>query len=255
MCTVTFVPRRGGYCLAMNRDEQLTRAGARPPRREKLGDRTVIWPADPGGGTWIALNDTAACLALLNWYAVPGEFTGEPVTRGRVVQTVGVATRPAEVATALGGLPLARMKPFRLVGVFPASAEVVEWRWDAIELVCRRYAWQVRQWASSGFDERTAQRGRKACLSAALRQRSAGTLSWLRRLHRSHLPERGPLSTCMHRSDAATVSYTEVSVDRRRATMRYLPGPPCGGARGHDRRRCTLVLLPGQRPDGAALRR
>ncbi len=44
---------------------------------------------------------------------------------------------------------------------------------------------------------------------------------------RSHLPERGPFSICMHRSDAATVSYMEVAVSGQRATMRYKPGPCC----------------------------
>ena len=46
------------------------------------------------------------------------------------------------------------------------------------------------------------------CAKAARNQKFEGRLNWLRRLHRSHLPERGPFSICMHRSDAATVSYT-----------------------------------------------
>jgi hypothetical protein len=46
-------------------------------------------------------------------------------------------------------------------------------------------------------------------------------------LHRSHGTERGPYSTCMHREDAATVSYTEVTVSRQRADMSYTPGTPC----------------------------
>jgi len=31
----------------------------------------------------------------------------------------------------------------------------------------------------------------------------------------------------MHRGDASTVSYTEVAVSAKRATMRYKPGPCC----------------------------
>jgi len=62
---------------------------------------------------------------------------------------------------------------------------------------------------------------------AARNQKFGGRLNWLRRLHRSHLPERGPFSICMHRSDAATVSYTEVAVSGQRATMRYKLGPYC----------------------------
>ena len=53
------------------------------------------------------------------------------------------------------------------------------------------------------------------------------SLSSLRRLHRSHLPKRGPFSICMHRPDAMTISYTEVAVSKQRATMRYKSAPPC----------------------------
>jgi hypothetical protein len=60
-----------------------------------------------------------------------------------------------------------------------------------------------------------------------LRQRSAERMDWLRRLHRSHAPEIGPYATCMHRDDAATVSYTEITASGSVATMRYQSGPPC----------------------------
>jgi hypothetical protein len=52
-------------------------------------------------------------------------------------------------------------------------------------------------------------------------------VEWLRRLHRSHRPEIGPYSICMHRDDAATVSYTEIVVSRGISRMRYESGPTC----------------------------
>jgi len=36
-----------------------------------------------------------------------------------------------------------------------------------------------------------------------------------------------PFSTCMHRADASTVSYTEISFSPREAVMRYHAGAPC----------------------------
>jgi len=36
MCTVTFIARRNGYVLGMNRDEKLTRAAGLPPRLTHL---------------------------------------------------------------------------------------------------------------------------------------------------------------------------------------------------------------------------
>lgn len=243
MCTVTFIPRRAGFCLAMNRDEQLTRPMALRPRTAIIGGRRVICPTEPGGGTWIALNDRGNCLALINWYSVSRRAGPGAVTRGRIVQSARVADTSRAVEAALGSLPLERVNPFRLIGVFPATREVCEWRWDLHELTRAGHGWQSRQWNSSGFDEPTAQRLRSRAFRAALCQGSVGTLAWLRRLHRSHAPQCGPFSTCMHRADAATVSFTEVCVTRQRATMRYWPGSPCQTARRSSRPWATRALV------------
>ena len=60
--------------------------------------------------------------------------------------------------------------------------------------------------------------------------KSMGTIGWLRRLHRSHSPQTGPFSTCMYRTEAATVSYTEIDVFRQRARLRHVCGPACSGS-------------------------
>src|SRR5437773_2621856 len=69
MCTVTFILRRRGYCLGMNRDEKLTRPAGVPPRRQMMSGRAVIYPSESGGGTWIAVNDHGATLAPHNFSA------------------------------------------------------------------------------------------------------------------------------------------------------------------------------------------
>src|SRR5206468_9926225 len=102
-----------------------------------------------------------------------------------------------------------------------------EWRWNLRQVERIAHRWRTNTWISSGFDERGAQQMRGKTFDEALRQISAERVDWLRRLHSSHAPERGPYSTCMHRDDAATVSYTDVTVWRQTATMRYVPGAPC----------------------------
>ena len=89
---------------------------------------------------------------------------------------------------------------------------------------------KYQQWVSSGFDEPRAQEVRGGAFQRAQRQRSARSLVWLRRLHRSHLPQEGPFSICMHREDAVTVSYTEVSVFGNRARLEHLRGAPCNSS-------------------------
>ncbi len=232
MCTVTFIARQRGYCLGMNRDEKLTRPTGLPPKKKKVNGHAVISPSEPGGGTWIAVNDHGATLALINWYSITTRVGGKAVSRGDVVNSVSTASSPAFTDTALHGVPLNRINPFRLVGVFPATGEIVEWRWNLKQLVRKNHRWKTRQWISSGFDEPAAQRVRGRTFRQAQKQKSAGSLDWLRRLHRSHAPETGPFSTCMHRADAATVSYTEISVSPREAVMRYHAGAPCQNLEG-----------------------
>lgn len=227
MCTVTFIARRNGYAIGMNRDEKLTRAAGLPPRLTHLNGRAILAPSEPSGGTWIGVNDTGAILALINWYSIAARVSGQMVSRGEVVKLALPSDSSALVDATLTELPLARVNPFRLIGVFPTDEAVVEWRWNLQRLERLDHRWRTNTWISSGFDEPGAQQTRGKTFGKALQENSAGSVDWLHRLHRSHSPERGPYSTCMHREDAATVSYTEVLVSRHNATMRYTPGAPC----------------------------
>ena len=227
MCTVTLIARRHGYALGMNRDEKLTRVPGLPPTRQHLGSRDVLFPSEPNGGTWIGVNDNGATFALINWYSITARVAGQTISRGEVVKCALPSDSSALVDAALAELPLARLNPFRLIGVFPASRAVVEWRWNLKQLEHIQHPWQTNTWISSGFDEPGAQQTRGKTFGEALRQTSVGSTDWLRRLHRSHGSECGPYSHCMHRADAATVSYTEITVSSQMARMRYVPNTPC----------------------------
>lgn len=227
MCTVTFIARRYGYALGMNRDEKLSRIAGLQPSLTHLSGRAILAPSEPGGGTWIGVNDTGATLALINWYSITSRVAGQAVSRGDVVKLALSSDSHALVDAALKGLPLARVNPFRLIGVFPSHKAVVEWRWNLSHLERLHHRWRTSTWISSGFDEPGARQARGKAFAKALRQTTSGSTDWLRRLHRSHGPERGAYSHCMHREDASTVSYTEVRVGRHEATMRYIPGTPC----------------------------
>jgi hypothetical protein len=227
MCTVTFVARKKGYALGMNRDEQLARVVALPPSKKIINGCRILSPSEPGGGTWIALNDSGVTFALINWYSITARVNGETVSRGQVINAACTAKSPDTAIAAVGQLPLKQINPFRLIGVFPTIKKIVEWRWDLKRLVRQRHLWHDQQWISSGFDEPMAQRVRGRTFRNVLKQKSAGSLGWLRRLHRSHAPECGAFSTCMHRTDAITVSYTEIVLATRHAAMRYIRGAPC----------------------------
>ena len=211
----------------MNRDERLTRDAGLAPKKKVVDRRTVLCPSERSGGTWIALNDGRTSFALINWYSVVARVRANPVSRGKVINAVSATTSSNVADAKLARLPLSQINPFRLIGVFPESREIIEWRWDLKKLTCDNHRWKPQQWVSSGFDEPTAQCIRGDNFHKAQKQRSTGTLSWLRRLHRSHSPETGPFSTCMHRSDAATVSYTEIIALSKKVGLRYDALAPC----------------------------
>ena len=227
MCTVSFIARKNGYALGMNRDEKLARVPGLPPKLVTIRGRKILCPSEPGGGTWIALNDSGVTFALINWYSVARRVQRKAVSRGHVVRQASAARNVEEALQILSRRPLERTNPFRLIAVFPATKQTFEWRWDLRKLVCERHPWRAEQWISSGYDEPTAQRIRSATFRQACQQASCGSIQWLRRLHRSHTPHKGPFSTCMHRDDAATVSYAEVSVLNSVGTLRYCPKAPC----------------------------
>jgi hypothetical protein len=227
MCTVSFHPHRSGYLLAMNRDEKLTRARGLPPARVELGHMTALFPSEPDGGTWIGLNERMVSLALINWYSAPQQSSESYLSRGQVIRKGLTASTQDELHNLLSELPLEQIKPFRLISIFPKSRQILEWRWSQLKFEAIEFPWGICAWFSSGFDEPGAQEARAAVFRQHQQASGASDPGRVRQLHRSHAPAAGPYSICMHRADAATVSYTEIQVTGKRGEMRYLEGSPC----------------------------
>ena len=230
MCTVSFTAQRRGYLLGMNRDEKLSRPKGLAPQIDLSAGRRVVFPSEPGGGTWIALNDVGVTFALINWYPPNLLVENNSISRGTVVNSLAGQVSAEAAGTILAQLALRQINPFRLIGVFPGPMEIIEWRWNLLTLERIAHPWETGIWISSSFNEPEAQHARESVFTNALRQRLSGNPRWLRRLHRSHSPARGPFSICMHRKDASTVSYTEVAVSKHYAKMRYHPVAPCSKA-------------------------
>jgi Transport and Golgi organisation 2 len=236
MCTVSFLPSRRGFVLAMNRDERKSRVQGLPPRMGLAGSRRCLYPAEPDGGSWVGINDRGLTLALINWYEKPQRDRTLSVSRGVVIPRLLRADDIEMAGALLKELPLARINPFRLIAVWLPQAAIREWRWDGKALKALRPGWRRRHWFSSGLDEALANRKRMMVVRAEARSASAETPEWLRRLHRSHAPARSAYSICMHRDEAETVSYTEIAATSRQAKMTYAPGAPCAGKPKRQRR-------------------
>jgi hypothetical protein len=243
MCTLSFFPNSRGFYFAMNRDESLRRPLARLPEVHVSNGRFAVYPSEPSGGTWIGLNDSGLCFALINWYAVPARPAGQAISRGMVVKTALTARNIDESHSALRMLPLDRMPPFRMIAIAFQEYAVTEFRWDQNALQPLRMQWFANHWFSSGLNESTAQAKRAEVCLQEWKRPDAGGLQWLRELHQSHLPEPGAFSICMHRADAGTVSYTEIVIEDSLGIMRYHPGPLCDGSAGFTESTIPLQMV------------
>lgn len=232
MCTLSFIPTRGGFHLLMNRDEQRNRPAALPPRLHPCGKLRAIYPSEQGGGTWIGVNSAGLAAGLINWYSRPS-LTDQPAfSRGLIIPSLLASQSSAEAAFLLRSLPLAKLSPFRLFLFHIGEQAITSLSSDGVELEELNLPWERSHWFSSGYDEPTAARIRREALENGSGDADAGTPAWLRRLHGSHHPEEGPFSICMHRKDACSVSMTEINVSKGEANLTYHAGSPCEGGEG-----------------------
>lgn len=222
MCTLTWQYRDGGYELLFNRDEQRQRAPALPPRYDAT--LAALYPIDPeGGGTWIALGAEGDSFCLLNYYQADqqGPAPSAPISRGGIIPEL-LARGTDSVHQALRTLPLSRYRPFVLAHLSPdfaASGEVRSYTWDGQEL---SIAAAEPPLVSSAVMIDQVRRNRRAVYRDAC-QSGDDLLS----LHRSHWPEAGPTSVCMHRDDACTLSLSHIRVSPSQLAFDYYPGSPC----------------------------
>ena len=237
MCTLSFMPVEGGFHLLMNRDEQRSRTTALPPRLHPCGNLRAIYPSEQGGGTWIGVNESGLCAALLNWYSKPSLTDRPAFSRGLIIPTLLAAGNRKEAVSLLQSLPLDHLEPFRLFLFHAGERGITSLSSDSVTLEELDLPWERSHWFSSGYDEPEAGRIRGMTAKRAESQSDPGTLEWLRRLHCSHYPEEGPFSICMHRDDACSVSMTEISFLNQRVALTYHEGSPC---RESDGLRLTL---------------
>lgn len=228
MCTLSFIPKEKGFVCGMNRDELLTREVALAPRAFAKEGVQTLYPRETGGGTWIACNSGGVVLALLNWNGVGNKSPVEKArSRGTIIPELIGKIDSGAMRQAIARLDLQEIRAFRLMGIFGSEKTIVEWRWDGARLETLESGWASRHWFSSSLSDGAAEQGRGATCEQFWKEPRAGTEEWLRGLHRSHVPEPGPFSVCVHRPDAATVSYTEVKFYDDSMTMNYAAGNPC----------------------------
>jgi len=233
VCTLTWHDTLDGYEVFFNRDERRARKPAVPPAVRRRGDTRILSPLDGDcGGTWIAVNEHGLTVCLLNGFPAqsPDTAAGDGYTsRGSIPLTAIECASSAEVARTLRACSLDCFRPFVLVAFEPGGVGLTA-RWSGATLEIDHGRPPLRPLVSSSFFTEEVRSSRIAVFESLQRERAGDTPTELHlAFHRSHRPERGPHSPCMHRADASTVSFSHIEVGGAEVRFRYTASSPCRG--------------------------
>jgi uncharacterized protein with NRDE domain len=244
MCTVSFLPLPdGGYLLGTNRDESPRRGPALPPAVHEVSGRKLLMPRDSdAGGTWVAADDRGRCLCVLNGDRPAAPVPSEAPSRGTLLIELAVLETPAAMLQELQDRHAAgrlTQRAFKLLVVEPGRdgrpARATQIDWNGRDLPSSRSHPGPAAFVSNSFDPEGVALRRQhvfSALSSVPAQDPEALAVAQTRWHAAHseeAPDGDTYTVCMHREEAATVSYTAVRVDAHRVQMGYVEGPPCEG--------------------------
>jgi len=235
VCTVSWLHNDGGYELFCTRDEKRTRRIARGPEITTQDGIRFLAPQDTeAGGTWIAVNDYGVSFCLLNGKR---EMTSRSyVSRGIVLRELLTGGSISEACERAWNIDLSRYAPFTLL-ILEAGQHASAVEWNGLDKAIFPYADAFMPLTSSSVDPDGVHRRRHEEFQAL-----PGSLNstMLLNFHHSHGAGPDAYSTCMHRADAETVSFSWLKVTHSDARFFYSPAAPCRRLPGETR---TLALL------------
>jgi Transport and Golgi organisation 2 len=234
VCTVSWVHQPEGYHLLCNRDEKRTRGAAFAPQVMERNGVRYIAPIDPDhGGTWLSANEFGLSVCLLN-----GTADVEPRdlrrSRGLLLRELAWAPGADECALWLRHLDLTPFAPFSILILEPGRSGILA-EWNGGELTVDPAGDSHMPLTSSSYDAAGVRRARLnefARRVGAIHPFDPALLYWF---HSSHGTAPDAYSTCMHREDAETVSFSWVVVSMQAVRFLYSPGAPCQSKPSHQK--------------------
>lgn len=220
MCTCSVVSSFDGSAvrLLFNRDERRLRPAAWPPTVQAVGDGHALWPTDPvSTGTWIAANDRGLVFAVMN---TDGHRTApDTPSRGTLIPAMADASSISDAVLRWRALDTAAFAPFRLV--VASRREVAVLTRGCVEPAIRPLG-RAHLFSSSSLGDARVEAPRRGLLVQLLRTEPDPWMAQTR-FHQHAWPDRRHLSVMMSRTDACTVSCTEVIVTSGSVVMHYRP--------------------------------
>jgi len=191
--------------VIFNRDEQRSRAIAKPPELVSLG-----------GGTWISGNEHGVVIALLNLYSVTPDPDKIYASRGQLVKALSNKSNPDQISAKLSDLTETEN--------YPAFSLII---WDTRALSHRLFQWDESNltelsqkdnfYTSSSWNTEEVQQFRRNSY-----QELALTKAMSLETFMHHVPaSREKWSVFMEREATQTVSSTSIKVTNKTLSMNY----------------------------------
>jgi len=221
MCTVSAVHEKETFHLFFNRDEQLERPEALPPRvwpSQKPGSLPFLAPLDPqGGGSWLAVNSSGLLVGLLNNYETGVVRTQRhPKSRGLLVTQLAPLPSLLEVSSRVANLDLAPYAPFYLFACSPEEYGIFGWSWDGEDLTFHQHTKESWLLTTSSIKGESISSHRRTCFEKTPKDQAN-----LEQLHHTLDLEQPERSFRILREDARTVSISHIDISDTKILFHY----------------------------------
>lgn len=162
----------------------------------------------------------------MNFYEATLKLLRNPTSRGLLVRSCLLGEVKPE---SLKSEDLNHYYPFKLLRITLDKTETFVW--DGKELITDFYTESFQILGSSFTQGLKAQISREAVFREYYLPKTLPNMDEFLKLSKdfltSHLPEKGALSSCMHRREAHTVSKTEIVLQENKCIITYQEGQPC----------------------------
>jgi uncharacterized protein with NRDE domain len=223
MCTVSFIPTgKDSYILTSNRDENVERSKAFPPKKFTINGNTVFYPVDgEKGGTWIVTGGDHYSLCLLNGAFRPHiRKSSYKHSRGKILTDF---FKYKDHLDFIEKYEFEGLEPFTLIIIksYPDN-QLLELRWDESDLHIRELdASEPEIWSSSTLYSSEIIQKREAWFQSWLKTNPELSTKSLVAFHQFTGEGNKDFDLVMNRGFLRTVSITSIEKKEKRHMMYY----------------------------------
>lgn len=220
MCTVTYVPLTNGFCITSNRDEQIARPSAIPPKEYIINNKAIVFPKDQkAGGTWFAQSETTT-LVLLNGAAekhIPKPYYRK--SRGLIV--LDLIASP-NVLMTWNTIELNEIEPFTIV--LYENHKLYQLQWDeVIKSTKEMHTNTTHIWSSSTLYSKEIREKRAEWFGQFLKDTETLSADELLHFHQFTENENTDFGLQINRNNILkTVSITQVVSSNGMSNIKYI---------------------------------